>query len=208
MQFSPAGLEEFGMRCVQLYSGLKPNRVKEKMKKSIFLAVAVFAGVGVATSKAGGAFGINLENSRGSASTTYVSGQYTGQRSYGYNHQNPYYSNGNGYGGRLIDNRYDAHEALHGQLDAERQVLEDQVGAQHDAWHQEWERQHKALHLDLDRQRAMGVPKSQVQAQHEAWHQQSRAQHFAAHQALRQGHLDARWDIRQNHEAGHEQLGW
>ena len=105
----------------------KPNRTKERMKTSIFLAV-LLAGAAVATSKAEGAFAINLETGGRSASSSHPSGQY----------REP-----------VVDNRYEAHEALHGQLDAERSVLDYQVSAQHEAWHQEWDRQHKALHFQL-----------------------------------------------------------
>jgi hypothetical protein len=151
------------------------------MKTSIFLAV-LLAGAAVATSKAEGAFAINLENGGRSASSSHPSGQY----------REP-----------VVDNRYEAHEALHGQLDAERSVLDYKISAQHEAWHQEWDRQHKALHRELDRERAMGATRWQVQAQHEAWHRQSSAQHAAEHEALRRGHVAGRLDIHQQHEIAH-----
>ena len=66
--YSPISVAEHDVarrkRIVQLLAGKKPTRTKGKMKKAILLAV-LLVGAGVATSKAGVAFGINIGGGRG-----------------------------------------------------------------------------------------------------------------------------------------------
>ena len=180
---------------VELLAGEKPNREKRKMKKTILIAL-LLVGAGLATSKAGVAFGINVDNGRGVVGGTYVSdgcgqpyngngfvynGQYRYNDGYGYGYGRAYSpSTGSAYG------YYGQHQALHHDLWHEHQDLHGDLRAQHNAEHREL--QHEAAH---------GVPWWELERQHDAMHRELRHEHQDSHGAIRQDHRD-----------GHYELGW
>ena|SRR5438270_8945381 len=150
------------------------------MKKIVLLAVLLIS-AGVATTKAGVAFGISGDNERGNFSGRYVSGSYA---------------------------RPDAHDALHEQLTAEHSRFHDTIDAQHEAWHWELDQRHKALHRELEREAARGVPWWQRRAQHEAFHRAARENHWAWHDTMRRQHVGGHWDISEQHREAHGGSGW
>ena len=165
------------------------------MKKTILLAILLM-GAGVATSKAGVAFGVNIDTGHGSVAGGYVGGHE--QPSSGYA-----YGSGPGFNGQFQYNsgsdpscrpsaasaygyRYDDHAALHHELDHQRKDL-----------HRDLKAQHKAGHRELRRQAACGVPK---------WvRERERA---ALHHELKHEHQDAHYVLRQEHREGHYALHW
>src|SRR5438876_10693256 len=127
--------EERGTRIVQLLAGKKPTRTKGKMKKAILLAV-LLVGAGVATSKAGVAFGINIGGGRGYVGGGYASGGCA-PPSYGYGYSQPSYG-AYGYSGQYRYTSgcgegyaYGPHDALHDDLRAQHADLHQDLREQH-----------------------------------------------------------------------------
>jgi hypothetical protein len=123
------------------------------MKKSLLLAI-LLVGAGVATSRAGVAFAINIDSGRG-----YVSGNYAvggcAQPSGGYVYSQPSYRYG--YSGTVnypTDVCRDGqHEVLQGELKGEHRELHSDMRGQHAAvhrmGHREIRQEHRDGHYDL-----------------------------------------------------------
>jgi hypothetical protein len=156
------------------------------MKKSILLAI-LLVGAGLATSRAGVAFGINIDSSRG-----YVSGNYTvdgcAQPSGGYVYSQPSYRYG--YSGTVS---YPTDVCRDGQ----HKVLHRELKGEHRELHWYLRGQHEAVHRELRREAASGVP---PRVRNE--------QHLEAHRDLEWEHRMGHREIRQDHRDGHYDLGW
>src|SRR5437899_1198014 len=138
------------------------------MKKTILLAVLLL-GAGVATSKAGVAFGINIDSGRGYFGGGYVDNGCQASYGYGYGDSGQYRytpdrSYGYGYG-------YGQHRALHQDLREQHGELHQDLREQHADQHYDLRREHGASHRGLREQRDYGVPVWERQAEHRAEHE-------------------------------------
>jgi hypothetical protein len=169
--------------------------LNKKMKKSILLAIMLL-GAGVATSKAGVAFGVHIDTSHASLAGGYVGGH--AQPSYGYAYGSGPGSNGqfhynSGFDDSCIPSRasayeyrYDEHGALHHELKHEHKDL-----------HKDLKAEHNAAHRELGREAAHGVPWWILAKQHDALHHE-----------LKHEHQDGHHELRQEHQEGHYALRW
>ena len=174
------------------------------MKKTILMAV-LLVGAGVATSRAGVAFGINVNAGPAYAQVGYEnSGCAQPFSGYAYT---PGYNSGGQYV-RDSDYVYDEHGALHGQIQDQHLGLHQALHDEHAELHRDLNREHEALHVQLRRELACGVPLSEIHARHEAAHRQLSREHALAHVRLQREHAGGHWDLQQQHRDWHDAEGW